>query len=349
MEKCFLLVVFLNDNHLGNVVTLQSIYRQTYNNIKVVFCNDATNHFQREKFVNNMNVNRPQGIQQVKLVENPHRYGETRTFIRAVLNTDADYVMVLHSGEQLLNSITISRCAERISLDKLADVLSFVVTQKDETLTEIEATYNLTEILEEREEKWWKDDNLLYGLKDCMFVYRRESLLQLINKNLLEKSKIAQTFVPAMLTQGMKITNTNMNAFFYLLPDTMDVVAEIPDTLGDPKLETIRNLYAEHKAMERNGANLSNLEARPISKSRKQSIRKLLFRLSRRKMIIAYAGATLLLAILSVLLFLLREDTTNILGIIAAAVAGLSLLCTLFMLGVNLYYRLKPERLLSNE
>jgi len=94
VQKSILLIAMLNNNHLSNVRTLQSIYSQTHPEIYLVICNDAIPKFDCERIIYNL-FDKPDNIKGIYLKENRYplggiheRYHSCRRFRNSFISVD---------------------------------------------------------------------------------------------------------------------------------------------------------------------------------------------------------------------------------------------------------------------
>lgn len=346
-ESAVLLVVFLNDNHVSNVRTLQSVFAQSYGNIHVTFCNDATNHFESEKFVINLHMGRPDGIQSIRLQENRHKIGEYLSFVEAVQAQKADYIIVLHSGEILQNRDVIRDIVDLFSVSDQPEVLALSVKQMDDTMAEEELSWDLDTVKEGNPDCWWKEETIWNGLRDSMFVYRGELVRRIVKTRVQIKKSVMQTMLPLIIERGHTIKSDEMAVCVFSNRSVENIPGEITESFGDERLQRIREKYLNEEDRSNEGKASPDVFGMQAEFKKKKSIRKILFRLSRFKKLAVYAVAALLMMLCAILLYTTHEEILKIPSLALAVLGGLMLVITLFMLGCNLYFKLFPERLIS--
>lgn len=168
-KKRVLIIAFANDNHISNVKMIQSIFKQNYENIILIACNDNTDNFQEERFFYNLVPNRPDNIKKIYFHRNKYSIGEINTFNNLVKKFDSDYVFVIHSGEYFTKNDSIKKCVEifdenesSVAISARAEVWTDDMKKCSETIT-----YSVDNFL---------FDKLIGGntkkTSDCMFMYR---------------------------------------------------------------------------------------------------------------------------------------------------------------------------------
>ncbi len=168
-KKRVLIIAFANDNHISNVKMIQSIFKQNYENIILIACNDNTDNFQEERFFYNLVPNRPDNIKKIYFHRNKYSIGEINTFNNLVKKFDSDYVLVIHSGEYFTENDSIKKCVEifdenesSVAISARAEVWTDDMKKCSETIT-----YSVDNFL---------FDKLIGGntkkTSDCMFMYR---------------------------------------------------------------------------------------------------------------------------------------------------------------------------------
>ena len=65
MRPSTVVILLAGSDHLKNVKTLQSIFKQDYENIRLVVCNDHTYGFENQRLLNNFRHERPENIRQI--------------------------------------------------------------------------------------------------------------------------------------------------------------------------------------------------------------------------------------------------------------------------------------------
>lgn len=120
------IVVFLllGSNHLANVQSLQSIYRQSYDNTILVAINDCCESFQSERFLNNLEDKPHRGVQKIIFSENAYPQGDAlikRIYLEKIAG---EYLITLHAGDTFAHTDALEKAAER--LDNNEDMAAVV-------------------------------------------------------------------------------------------------------------------------------------------------------------------------------------------------------------------------------
>lgn len=168
-KKCVLIIAFTNDNHISNIKMIQSIFKQNYENIILIVCNDNTDNFQEERFFYNLVPNRPDNIKKIYFHRNKYSIGEINTFNNLVKKFDSDYVFVIHSGEYFTEDDSIKKFVKTfdenessVAISAQAELWTDDMKKLSETIT-----YSVGDFL---------FDKLIGGstknASDCMFMYR---------------------------------------------------------------------------------------------------------------------------------------------------------------------------------
>lgn len=330
-NKQFLVVMFANDNHLSNVKTLQSILKQQYENVFLLVCNDATNNFQAERLLYNFWENKSEGIQQIFLAENHAPMGVCATLKEKLACTDAEYVMVVHSGEYLNEPETLEECAaameqnaDAAALATHADVWFTDMSEIDETLT-------------------YDDDTPRY-LRDCMFVYRYQALKKAL-ENEEQGTFLWETAIDSITRQGGRVAKGQFSACKLTKASIEDEKNDVPQALGNERMLNIARKLQENKDADTVQYKVKAHQQAAPEVRKKQKIKNWLYKQSRFRSLLIYGILALLMIICAVLFLALVPGMGKVLGAVFAFAAVCAVLWCLGLAAFNLYFRKHPERL----
>lgn len=348
-SKQVLIVALLDNNHLSNVRTLQSIYRQSYNNIVLAICNDAISAFQSERFFYNLMSSRPQGIQKVFFLENDHPKGSVAV-VRDVLGRFyADYVFVIHAGDLFCAPETVASIVSTFENIPQADALSVLSeTWSDDFNTKLQ-TLSLPFGNDDFTNPKGTFSYAPESLQDCMLIYRWDALHHTL-MTASYSTTVIQTALADMPLRGCTIAAASV-----------PVCRHSSDTLH--KFETGKPFSCDSNTdpvpSHRSAKDASSLSATsrlvkelpaPLpSQSTRHKRNKLLFHLSTTKKNVAYLLFALLLLNCSLLCFLLKSQISIAFGVLFSVLAFLACLWSVCMIGFHVYFKIKPERLIAND
>jgi len=233
-KEQFLIFAFLNDNHLSNVKTLQSIYKQDYENIFLILCNDCTDAFQCERFLYNLEAGKGKNIKGVYLHENHYPIGEYKTQKKLWRLTDAEYVITLHSGEYFSAENILRRCAEIMEEDiTVAAVCMEVELWSDDMKRCIQKYDSFT-----KPSRICKTEQIAF--RDSMFVYRKSIMEKILFQYCTEH--LEQKRILELLREGYNISVQKFSCCKYSLASIRNTETLIPKILGN---ERIQNIYTK--------------------------------------------------------------------------------------------------------
>lgn len=346
MKESLTIFFFANNNHLSNVKTLQSIYRQDYPHINLVVCNDCTYGFQGERLLNNFEAGRGANIEYLYFQENPWPMGECASQTQLWDRIHSDYYYVIHSGDELAEPDVLRRSVSALRLDRSLAAAVAAVEQWDDDHRKKIATTTLTKDTEAQGVFSAADKNQLqlHRLRDCMTVYRLEALKKLTYEEDDRSRFLSKQAMPQLLEMGRRIMVQPYTLCTYSQGSVQDQPIAEPAKLGRDTLNNIAKLLQQREQVGEDA--LFQAEVPPV-KAPKRNIHKLLYKLSTLKKIALYAGGAVLLSIAAALFLLLEQPVFFAVGLgflaLAVCAAGLALL----MLGLNIYYKKNPQRLVN--
>lgn len=225
-EKQFLVILFLNDNHLSNVKTLQSIYKQDYPNIYLLACNDCTDAFQCERFIYNFEAGRGKNIRRIYLHENRYPLGELHTQRLLMDKVNSDYVIVLHSGEYFVTNDVLSKCVEIMENDQNAVGVLMNVELWTNDMKKCISKHNVFSKNEYRA---------------SMAVYRLEMLKSILNTHSTEE-EIEKSGIIQLLREGIKLKMQSFSSCKYSNASIRNSESLVDKFYGSYKIQTIVKL-----------------------------------------------------------------------------------------------------------
>lgn len=332
--KSVLVVLFANNNHLSNVKTLQSIYRQNYGNFYLLVCNDAGSNFQAERLLYNFLEKQPEGLQQIYMVENHFPKGEILTLRDKMGFVETDYVMVLHSGEYLAEPDTLDQCVEMFEVHENAPALALAADLYYSDMKELDDTFTVPQ------DGQIDPDHM----RDCMLFYRYESLAAALQQDAVHAhTPLWKHTLPSL--SGLYAVNVTVCRFSK--SSIEDTPWEIPQELGNSRMLKISRMLAENKETAATNTTPPSIKmAVPRRISKKQKLKGWLFKQSRFRSILIYAILFLLLLICAVLFMWVAPDNVKSIGILFAVAAAAAVIWCAGLVAFNLYYRKHPERLM---
>lgn len=349
MKESITVFFFTNNNHLSNVRTLQSIYRQDYPYINLIVCNDAGYGFQSERLLGNFEAGRGTNIEYVYFQENPHPMGECDSQTQLWDRINSEYYYVIHSGDMLELPSALRLCINNLRLDRSLAATVTGLREKNVAFKEVLSEITITQD-PEAQGVFSRDnsDHLSpHRVRDCMMVYRMRALKELAAQGLDNTQYLSKQALPALLKQGHRIMIRPMALCCYSEDSIRDMPQEAPNELGRSTLNHIQQLLQEKAAGEANPENMLFQSQVPPTPKPARNIHRVLYKLSSFKKIAAYAAAAVLLAIAAGLFLLMKELVFFCLGLGFLLLGGFAGSWTVAMLICNLYYKKNPQRLVS--
>lgn len=337
MER-LLLFAFVNNNHISNVKMLQSIYKQDYENIVVVICNDCTDGFQSERLLYNFNACRTENIRQVYFQENPYPQGEFLSLKLSWSRVEADYIMILHSGECFTSPQALRNGVKYLEYDDSAAAVIAPVEQWSDDSKNLESVYipaNRNTITVTNQLLLPEED-----IRDCMVLYRMSVLRNLDIEIAERQTHISRKLLPTLLERKEAIMVLSTSFCRFSSNNIKDVFVPIPNTYGNVKLQRIDELLKIPSVLIGQGS-----VQRAIHQTKKRNYNVLLYRFSRFQKLKAYAVLDLLLMICAACLIM---TGVKFLAIVASVLFAVTVLLSIWiaaMLICNLYFKKYPQRL----
>lgn len=313
----FLLIMIAEDNHLSNVKTLQSVFCQTYPNLHLLVCNDASDQFQGERLLYSF-WQAKQG-QKVTMAENRHPLGYALTVKKHLQAHACDYVMVLRAGQCLTHGDALKEYVNALECSPDASV---AIARAQCCGKEGQST----------EQIFCQDDHSFpRQLPDGMFVYRANVLREWLEQT--ESDGGEDTFY-VTVADALRASN---------VIQLSDVLCQYRE--DSPKEET---------AAQEGGANILEKQTGAVKKifrqiRRRKKLMNWLFKQSRFRKLLIYLILALQLLICALLFFTLLPGAGCVVGILFAVVALLAFAWCAGLVLFNLYFRKYPERLLTDD
>ncbi len=339
-----LLVIFLtNDNHLSNVRTLQSIYKQDYPNIYLAVCNDCTDQFQSERLLYNFEAGRPENIKRICYRENKHPMGEYLSQKQFWDSMVVDYVVTLHSGEYFASPQALTNCIRYLSCNSS---VSAVITTAELWSNDMKKRLSLCSITKDDQVTLGETSQLnIENLRDCMLMCRIDALKNLDVQTEQGEKPVSQIVCSALLEHGQTVTTQPMSLCKFSQDSIQNTAVSVPDTYGNIILQSISELIQSSpaKTLEMTAAAGTSEPIRVSEKYRNLILK--LHKYSSFSKLKFYAIIDLLIAIFATLLFLTKATVLVVAVKIMAVIAVLLFVWMVGMLACNLYFKKNPQRL----
>ena len=332
-DKKLLIVLFANDNHLSNIRSLQSIFKQDYPNIILFVINDDTDAFQSERLIYNITDHTPETVQKVRIVENPYPIGECASVKNALSESEADYVFILHAGEIFSSPKVLRKCLMKMEHDLSSSFLTAPIEKKSDNLKE---TIEIKTFSKEEIETFEKTRPC-----DAMFLYRSQVLYLILEKMTGKSCNTCEAVLPLFSDDNLRFLSIDSPICFYSDENMKTPLASIPSHLGNERLHHISELISDQRNSQTDSVKITADKSRILTPSNKRTL--WLFKHSRFMSIKIDVLIFLLLLFFSALVF--WEKISVILGIALIFITVLVGIWTITMLCVNLYFRKYPERL----
>lgn len=342
-EKRLLVVFLANDNHLSNVKTLQSIYKQDYPNIHLAVCNDCTDQFQSERLLNNFQAYKPANIRQIWFHENTHPMGEYRSQKQFWDRVDADYTITLHSGEYFTSPQALTNCARYLQCDSSVSAVAVAAELWSDDMKQCISVYSAMNRTVDVEEEQLRPQ--IENLRDCMLMCRIDALQNLNVCIGQDETPVSQVVCSALLERGETVTALPMPLCKFSEASIRNTAVSVPNTYGNILLQSVSSLLRSSPARDL-GTTVAAAPSETTCISDKNRSRNLkLYQYSRFSRLKYYAVIDLLLIICAMILTLSQTAIRDIAAIILTVAAVILFVWTVSMLICNLYFKKNPQRL----
>lgn len=342
------MVIFLaGNNHLSNVQTLQSIYRQDCPHIRLVICNDATYGFDNERLLNNFEEKRNSNIEQVIFQENPTAIGEYGSQQSLWGKFCDDYVITIHAGEVFKSSSFLRNCVQRLESNPLASALISDCEFWNKNYASIKLRLSAGAIVSDIKNSLMTDSlcNQEYTVYDCMVIYRLSVLSDMNLQIDDQQTHISRFVIPWLLAHDKHVIVSDVCLCTFSENSIDPMIKAYPDDYGNQSLKHISQLLSEERQKTDSKTNVLQIAVGENKKNSSKRLLLILYKLSTVSRVLMYAGLTLLLFIASGLFLNLKTEIFTWIGVLFFICAGLSVFWTMGMLAVNLYLKKNPQRL----
>ncbi len=345
MKNSVVVFFFANNNHISNVKTLQSIYRQDYENINLIICNDSTYGFENERLLNNFEEYKGNNVHQIYFHENPYPLGEYRSLLQFLNRIDGEFIITMHSGECFITSTALRKCITNLLYDVSLDAILVDAEQWTSDLTQpmsvdsaIEAASNHIMLDNTQSITYEK-------IRDCMVIYRLSVLRN--NQFMIDNhyTHISQCIIQQLIKEGKRVVYMPMKLCKYSNDSVQDRTAEIPAEFGNVTLKNIERLLQKSEKEERKQENILFQSAIEEPPQPKKNLNLILYNLSSFVRIKSYAIIALLLFIAAGMFLNMDSMMMALIGRVFMILAFGSSVWMACMIGCNLYYKKNPQRL----
>ena len=340
-----LVILMTNDNHLSNVKTLQSIYTQDYPDIYLVICNDCTDQFQNERLLYNFSNGKPENIKQIVFHENPIPMGEYVSQRQFWNYFHADYIVTIHSGEYFVSPQALTRCIKYLQYDSS---VAAVVASAELWSDDMKKCLSLYTAVEEKTdiERDVKKTQIEIGkLRDCMLIWRTESINISNDECVHENSCVGQDICVALLRKQKEVMVLPISLCKFSKQSIRSTVASIPNTYGSVVLQSIAALLHFPKAKRGGdiGRRTPAVENHTSEKQRNRNLK--LYQYSRLTKLKIYAVIEFILILSTVALLFTNNTVRIVLGVLLIIAVVALFIWMIAMLLCNLYFKKNPQRL----
>lgn len=340
MKDSVVVFFFTSSNHLSNVKTLQSIYKQDYPHIRLIVCNDCTYGFESERFLNNLEHRRPFNVEHIILQENRVSLGEYRSQSRFWKQNQTGYFLTIHAGECFVSDTALSNCVQKLRANSSVSAILCGCECRDVNMKNILSKHEPAAIIEDGKSMKMSDQ-----IRDCMVIYRT-SVLYSIDMQLNEReTQISRKLIPWLQQNGHRLTAVESVLCVYSVESTDCMIRPVPEELGSNNIERISALLREAENCPKPDQTATRIRVAP--RHMKRNIFLLLKKLSTISRIMMYACFTLLLFIAGSFSLNLETGLFVLVGWCFVIFAALGAIWTVGMLVSNLYLKKNPHRMVG--
>ena len=326
-----LIILLLNDNHLSNVKTIQSIYKQDYERIILVACNDSTANFQNERFFYNLTVDHGKNIEKIVFHENEYQLGVFKSQKQFWNSIKDGYIFTIHSGEYLTSSHVlkdyIANMERNRNIDAIVAPLDLYSNDFKRKITTITSNGIGKEICDSE-------------VRDCMVLYRA-SVLQDLSIQVSKHCLNASPFIVKRLCELNKNVLMGKSAICkFSAESVIDSGLDLSETLDFKIYKNIngsKNLDNTIKFDER-PANIREIFAFTFRS-------RILFQVSRYSKIKDYFKILIFFVLLTVVVFATNMENLMVVGKVSFVVTLLLAIWICIMVGVNIYFKKYPLKI----
>lgn len=334
-----LVIIFVNDNHLSNVISLKSVFNQDFPAYQLVLCNDCTDAFQCERLLFNVTDHTPLNCLQVHVIENRYHMGEVLSVKKILDEHKTEYTYILHSGESLKSSDSLSSVVSALEEEPDATAAAGEVELYNDSMKRVEKTLAWPPENGETEKSF---------LTNSMFLYRSAALSRVLDSK-RNNDRVFEQAVPALSEDGA-VLSLSFPLSYYSKKRVTSTPVELPDSLGNERLQRISSQLEGEEKQSAPFQPKAPLQKEDLTANKEK--RKVLWFYKRSRFSRIKSTATIVLLLLLIGLFLLLGQHTGIpllrtAGLVVLAVAALLAIWIAAMICCNLYFRKHPERLVS--
>ena len=241
MKETISIFLFVGSNHLSNVHSLQSIYKQDYKHIRLIVCNDCTYGFESARLLENFEHDRPKNIEHIIFQENRTPIGEYRSLLKYWHQTESAYFMILHAGEYFVSPSSLREAVQNFKRLRNADAILCGCECWDDNFENVLKQHTSEKVMEEisgRNSRMHFDNTM----RDCMVIYKTDVLPQCLLSIEENVSHISCRLVPWLIKNKFQVKFSNKTLCRYSESSILDMVRATPDTFERRHLANIIHL-----------------------------------------------------------------------------------------------------------
>lgn len=350
MEKSVVVFLFVGNNHISNVKSLQSIYRQDYEKINLIICNDCTYGFKNERLLNNFGEKRGRNIRQVVFHENTYPIGEYKSLLQFRGRINGDFIVILHAGEYFVSSKALRECVDHLIRNPWLDMVLAGAENWNANFTKRICVHkiqgNQNGYLE------LDKDNLnitkFSEIRDCMAIYRIPVFYE--NECTLDQGCIhtSKYIVPELVMREKRVGCIPQSLCQYSDRSVYTEISPVPNSLGSTALHEVEMILDGAKSAGEEKIELFSQEIDTRPKKQKRNLWIALYQLSTLKKIKIYAIFSMMMFIAAGLLLNVEPIWICYMGITLLGMAIFAMLWAVFMTAINLYLKKNPQRLVNH-
>lgn len=343
MRPSTVVILLAGSDHLKNVKTLQSIFKQDYENIRLVVCNDHTYGFENQRLLNNFHHQRPENIRQIYFRENPRplgAYGAQAQFW-PVLN--AEFVITLEAGTVFSAPDALSQAVDQLSAYPTAAALATRSEQVEEGSGAVRQVLCLVPTAQPVLTA--ADDGFQWDrLADHMVLFRLAALRDPLPAP-ETATAVAAHVLQHLMAHGHALALSPLCLTRCTPRHAGDTAPPVPTEFGGGPLERVTRMLEEGTAPQPKPLFGAPTPTAPAPKIPRRHL--LLYKLSTLKIIGACAVLSLLLFIAAGLFLHLQPLWAGMLGMAFLACALVGSAGTAGLVLCNIYYKKNPQRLVN--
>lgn len=328
-SKTVYILLFLTNNHLSNVKSLQSIYRQNYDNIFLIAYNNCTSHFESDRFNWNLENGRGSNIRQVIFDESPYQLDEYTVLRKYWNRMDDGLTIALHAGEYFKSNSSVSECAAMFAADYPDAVLAPCACYTND-MKKVVSTIKV-------KETGWNTPSF----RDCMVMARTRALQSVHVEFDVHEQHVMRLMLEQMEQQEYIVLRTEKVLCTYSVASTNPLESPLPDSLVDEKLRAICEQYRSQKS-ETDPPLLSTKNSCAFVPSEQQV--PLLERLVTLKRIKDYLLLTLAMLLTGGLFMLLKQPALQTIAWVILGLGGACAVWTASAVIINLLFKHKKRK-----